>query len=165
MKDDYRKLFYDFRNFVIEVNDFTQNIYSIFRRNSLKDLYLGSIGSYVDRLGDIRKFVEENTQWSLDYSDCIEAVQIKYKAYKRRIKKGLTTFKDILVSTESGDSYLIDEFEYIDSVVKQNIQLLKKWEDLKTKDIVKGSESSIMNNEEAVYCDKDFKLRDRWFKK
>lgn len=165
MEENYRKLFYDFREFAIEVNDFTRNIQSVFRRNSLRDIYLGTIGSYVDRLADIKKFVEENTQWSLDYSDCISTVQKKYKNYKRRIKKGLTTFKDILVFTESGDSYLIDEFEYIDSVVKQNIRLLKKWETSKTKDIVKGSESTIMNNEEAVYSDSDFKLRDRWFKK
>ena len=160
-KDQFEFLFQKFRNFAIEINDFTQNIQSIFRRNSLRDLYLGIIGSYVDRLADIRKFVEENTQWSLDYSDCISTVQKKYKNYKKRIKKDLNRFKDILVSTESEDSYLIDEFEYIDSVVKQNIRLLKKWETSTSKDIVKGSESTIMNNEEAVYSDSDFKLRDR----
>lgn len=145
MKDNYRELFQDFRKFAIEVNDFTRNIQSVFSRNSLKDLYLGNIGSYVDRLADIKKFVEENN--SLDYSDCISTVQKEYKNYKRRIKKGLTTFKDILVTTESGGSYLGDEFEYIDSVVKQNIHLLKKWETSTSKDFVKGSESSIMNNE------------------
>lgn len=160
MEENYRKLFYEFREFAIEVNDFTRNIQSVFRRNSLRDIYLGTIGSYVDRLADIKKFVEENTQWSLDYSDCISTVQKKYRSYKGRIKKDLNRFKDILVSTESEDSYLIDEFEYIDSVVKQNIRLLKKWETSKIK-IVKGSESTIMNNEEAVYSDSDFKLRGR----
>lgn len=155
------ELFQDFRQFAIEVNDFTQNICAIFRRNSLRNLYLGNIGSYVDRLADIKKFVVKYTQEYLDYSFCISTIQKKYRNYKRRIKKGLTAFKDILVTTESGDNYLIDEFEYIDSVVKQNIQLLKKWEVLKSKDIVKGSESTIMNNEEAVYSDRDFKVRDR----
>ena len=105
------------------------------------------------------------SQEYLDYSDCISTVQKKYKNYKRRIKKDLNRFKEEVVYTTSGGSYLGDEFEYIDSVVKQNIRLLKKWETSKTKDIIKGSENTIMNNEEAVYSDSDFKLRDRWFKK
>ena len=143
-KDQFEFLFQKFRNFVIEVNNFTQNIYAVFRRPNLWNLYLGNIGSYVDRLADIKKFIEKYTQESFDYSDCISTVQKIYKNYKRRIKKDLNRFKEVVVYP---GNYLGDEFEYIDSVIKQNIHLLKKWETSTSKDFVKGSESSIMNNE------------------
>ena len=146
-KDQFEFLFQKFRNFVIDVNNFTQNIYAVFRRPNLWNLYLGNIGFYVDKLADIKKFVKLYSQEYLDYSDCISTVQKKYKNYKRRIKKDLNRFKEEVVYTESGGSYLGDEFEYIDSVAKQNIHLLKKWETSTSKDFVKGSESSIMNNE------------------
>lgn len=159
--DEFRQLFYDFRRFAIDVNYFAQNIYFVFRKSSLSTVWLGNIGYIVDRLTSIQNFVKENTQWSLEYQDCIKTVQIKYRSYKRRIKKDLNRFKDMIVYTESNDSYLIDEFEYIDKVVKQNIQLLKKWEYLKSNGIwqIEGSEGTIMNDKEAIYYDDDFKVR------
>lgn len=159
--DEFRQLFYDFRKFAIDVNDFAQNIYMVFRKNNLRNVWLGNIGYIVDRLTSIQNFVKENTRWSLEYKDCIETVQIKYKSYKRRIKKDLNKFKKMVVYTESGNSYLVDEFEYIDSVIKQNIKLLKKWEYLNNKGIwqVEGSEGTIMNDEEAIYYCDDFKVR------
>lgn len=151
-KDQFEFLFQKFRNFVIDVNNFTQNIYAVFRRPNLCHLYLEEIGFYVDSLVDIKKFIEKYTQKeSLDYNSCISTVQKEYKNYKRRIKKDLNRFKKEVVYTESGGSYLGDEFEYIDSVAKQNIHLLKKWETSISKDFVKGSESSIMDNMVRCY--------------
>ena len=141
-KDQFEFLFQKFKNFVIDLNDFTQNIYAVYRRPDIWNLYY--IGSYVNRLADIKKFVEKYAQESLDYSDCISTVQKKYKNDKRRIKKDLNRFKEVVVYP---GNYLGDEFEYIDSVAKQNIHLLKKWETSTSKDFVEGSESYIMNNE------------------
>lgn len=160
-KDEFKQLFYDFRQFAIDVNDFAQNIYFVFRKNNLSSCWLGTIGLIVDRLADIKEFIHNNSPLSLEYGNCIKELQKKYRSYKRRIKKDLNRFKDIVVYTESNDSYLIDEFEYIDSIVKQNIQLLKKWEYLKNKGIwqIEGSQGTIMNDEEAIYYDDDFKVR------
>ena len=152
-KDEFKQLFYDFRQFAIDVNDFAQNIYFVFRKNNLSSCWLGTIGLIVDRLADIKEFIHNNSPLSLEYGNCIKELQKKYRSYKRRIKKDLNRFKDIVVYTESNDSYLIDEFEYIDSVVKQNIQLLKKWEYLKNKiENLEETKDTIIENLDNISC-------------
>lgn len=58
-----------------------------FVAHNLWKLYLGNIGSYVDKLADIKKFVEKYAQESLDYSDCISTVQKNTRMIREESKK------------------------------------------------------------------------------
>jgi hypothetical protein len=161
-EDELQKLFYDFRDLVLDLNELLHLLVTLFCKVNVGDIFIGNLGNFVNDLYRMKSLVEKYIELGMDIKDSYRDIDKKFRHFTRQIRKGLGIYRDLLVWTEEGDRPLKGEFEYCEKVGKQNLNVFKKWckgDFIRTFSGIMGTRETIMNDEEAIYMVDDFKLR------
>lgn len=161
-EDELQKLFYDFRDLVLDLNELLHLLVTLFCKVNVGDIFVRNLGNFVDDLYRMKSLAEKHIGLGMEISDSFRDIDNKFRHFTRQIRKGLGIYRDLLVWTEEGDRPLKGEFEYCEKVGKQNLDVFKKWCNgnfIKVSSEIMGRRETIMNDEEAIYMIDDFKLR------
>ena len=161
-EDELQKLFYDFRDLVLDLNELLHLLVTLFCKENIGDIFVCNLGNFVNNLYRMKSLAEKHIELGVEIRDSYRYIDKKFRHFTRQIRKGLGIYRDLLVLTEEGDRPLKGEFEYCKKVGKQNLNVFKKWCDgnfIKVSSGVMGTRETIMNDEEAIYMVDDFKLR------